>query len=357
MKNKALEKLDSPNGTGIFESIEYRYSYYPGSKNSPSYFKVEIDASSDGSFKIARERGFDRLFKKLGISTEIQTGDTNFDDSFYITADNEEFAKAIFSSAEKRQAVRNIFDIGFNRIEHDGKVLVALCSPFKIDVGIDEPLLIRLVSHLEKLSKYMPQVTNVNEWDTSMWKTNRVIAFSIATMVSLIGIAALVIGLTKYSPFDKFAVFLDSLKWSIPCLIGYIVFSVVLLKGRSSSHRELLVAVSMALIGFIFGVWGSEMTLNGYLDTSEATIHQAKVLSKSQSRSKNGTTYSAHVYSWRDSGSEKIQISHDEYLAIVENQTVLTITTKPGKFGFEWLEEYRLDSRNQGLSQAVVGTD
>ena len=111
MRNKALGKLgSSPNGTGIFESTEYRYCYYPGSKNSPSYFKVEIDASSDGSFKIARESGFDRLFKRLGISTEIQTGDTNFDDSFYITADNEEFTKAVFSSTERRQAVRNIID-------------------------------------------------------------------------------------------------------------------------------------------------------------------------------------------------------------------------------------------------------
>ena len=64
MRGKALEKLSSPNGTGTLDSVEYRYRYYPGSKNSPSSFRVEIDAPSGSSFKVTREGGFDRLSKQ-----------------------------------------------------------------------------------------------------------------------------------------------------------------------------------------------------------------------------------------------------------------------------------------------------
>lgn len=74
MREKALEKLGSPSGSGMLNLVEYRYRYYPGSKNSPSSFRVEIDAPSDKSFKVAREGGFDRFSKRIGISTEVQTG-------------------------------------------------------------------------------------------------------------------------------------------------------------------------------------------------------------------------------------------------------------------------------------------
>jgi hypothetical protein len=77
----------------------------------------------------------------------------------------------------------------------------------------------------------------------------------------------------------------------------YAALAVVLLKGRSSSHRELLIAVPIALTGLILGGWGGEMVLNGCLDRSEVANHRAKVLWKSKSTSDNSTTYYTHVES------------------------------------------------------------
>lgn len=352
MRDKALEKLGSPSGTGRVDSVEYRYRYYPGSKNSPSSFRVDIDAPSEKSFKVTREGGFDRLSKRVGISTEIQTGDQDFDENFYITTNDNEFIQFFFSASAKRQAVRNIFNAGFNRIEHDGKRMVAICSPFKADKEIDQSVLTHLASDLIRLGQQMPHMSQSPMWanPSSTWKTNRIMVFSIAFLVSFVGIAALVIGMSKYSPFDKLTVFLDSLKWSIPAFVVYVGLAVFLLKGRSSSHRELLVAVPIALIGIILGVWGGEMVLNGYLDSSEIAHHRARVLWKSESTSDNSTTYYAHVESWRGSGTEKIRINHAEYLAIRENQTKLTLDTKSGRFGFEWLEKYGVDNGDTSKS-------
>ena len=348
MRDKALEKLGSPSGAGRIDSVEYRYRYYPGSKNSPSSFRVEIDAPSDKLFKVAREGGFDRLSKRLGISTEIQTGDRDFDENFYITTNDNKFIQSFFGSSAKRQAVRDIFSNGFNRVEHDGKRMVAICSPFKMDKEIDQSLLTHLASDLIRLGEGMPHVSQSPLWanQSSAWKTNRIMVFSIAFLVSVIGITALVIGLSRYNPLDTFAVFLDSLKWSIPAFVIYAGLAVFLLKGRSSSHRELLVAVPIALTGLILGGWGGEMVLNGYLDRSQTAHHQARVLLKTKSTSDNSTTYYAHVESWRGGGTEKIRISHADYLAIRENRTALALDTKSGRFGFEWLENYRLDNRN-----------
>jgi hypothetical protein len=92
------------------------------------------------------------------------------------------------------------------------------------------------------------------------------------------------------------------------------------------------------------------MVLNGYLDKSETAHHRVRVLKKSKSTSKNGTTYYARVESWRKSGTEKIKIRHADYRAIRENQTELALDTKSGKFGFEWLEKYCLDNRDASES-------
>lgn len=352
MRKKAFEKLDSPNGTGKVDSVEYRYRYYPGSKNSPSSFRVEIDVPSDISFKVAREGGFDRLSKRLGISAEVQTGDQDFDDNFYITTDDNEFIQAFFGSSEKRQVVRDIFSAGFNRVEHNGKTMVAVCSPFKMDKEVDQSQLTNLASDLIRLGRQMPQISQSPAWmnQSSAWKTSRTVVFSVTFLFFFISIAALVISISKYSPFDKLAVFLDSLKWSIPAFIVYAGLAVFLLKGRSSSHRELLVIISIAIIGLIIGGWGGEMALNGYLDKSETAHHRVRVLSKSKSTSKNGTTYYAHVESWRRPGTEKIKIRHADYRAIREKQTELALDTKSGKFGFEWLEKYSLDNRDTSES-------
>jgi hypothetical protein len=352
MRDKALLKLDFPSGTGMIDAVEYRYHYYPGSKNSPSSFRVEIDAPSDISFKVTREGGFDRLSKRLGISAEVQTGDQDFDDNFYITTDDNQFIQAFFGSSEKRQAVRDIFSAGFNRVEHNGKAMVVVCSPFKIDKEIDQSQLTNLASDLIRLGQQMPQISHSPIWmnQSSAWKTSRAVVFSVTFLCFFISIAALIISISKYSPFDKLAVFLDSLKWSIPAFIVYAGLAVFLLKGRSSSHRELLVIISIAIIGLIIGGWGGEMVLNGYLDKSETAHHRVRVLSKSKSTPKNGTTYYARVESWRGSGTEKIKIRHADYRAIRENQTELALDTRSGKFGFEWLEKYSLDNRDTSES-------
>jgi len=358
MRDRALGGLSSRNGTGMLDSNEYRYRYYAGSNNSPSGFRVEIDAASEGSFKVAREGRFDRLAKRLGITTEIQTGDRDFDEDFFITTSDNEFAQSFFSSSDKRRAIRDIFEKGFNRIEHDGQTMVAICSPFKMDERIDESLLRQLASDLVTLAQRMPHISQAPLWSgpSSTWKTRRILAFSMAILVSILGAAAVFIGLSRYRPFDLLSVFLDSLKWSLPACVVYVALAVSLLKGRSTSHRELVIVVPIALTGLILGGWGGEMVCNGYLDTSEVTTHRARVVLKTESRSKNGTTYRAHVASWRNTGSEKIRVTHAEYRAIRKNQTVLALDTKPGRLGFEWLKEYRLDRGETGGPHSEIAS-
>ena len=84
-------------GTGVSNGITYNYEFYSGSQNSPSFFKLSIDCQSDGSFEVTRESAFDKFFEKIGICSEVKTGDEDFDDNFYILLNSGLLAKLCHS--------------------------------------------------------------------------------------------------------------------------------------------------------------------------------------------------------------------------------------------------------------------
>jgi hypothetical protein len=328
---------------GHHEGIDYSWQYQRGSRNSPSFLRVAVNCQSPGSFKITKETGIDRFFKKLGICCEIKTHDTAFDDKFYITTNTVNFTGLFFGKSRKRKIVNEIYDKGFKEISHNGKVMTAKFSPFKPGKQFDINLISEVAAVLAELSREMPIAPGPRAFDTSGWKMKRAIAFIVPILLEITGVALLVIGLSKYNPLDEFKLILGTLKFSVPLLIIFLWLAVQLLKGRSSSHRELIIVIFLSLFAFVLAGAGSGIFLNGYLDQSQPVNHETLVVGKHISRSKNSTSYYVRVESWRKDGDkESLRVSRNEYDRVVPQKTELTVTTKPGKFKYEWLVGFKL---------------
>lgn len=325
--------------TATHEGTEYRFRYFAGSKNSPSYFLINIDCPSSGEFEITEESSMDRFFKKIGISSEIQTGDPEFDGNFYILADSFEFAYPIFSLPQKRQAVREIFALGFDSVKHDGKTIEAKWSPFQLDEDLDHSIITETVSQLMILSKNMPAVPQSMMFlGRPKWKAKRVAAFAVPSVPFVMGISSLIIGSHWFPPLDSGSLLLDSLRYSVPLLVFSLWLAVRLIKGRSGSHKELIGIVILSLIAFPLSGFGMEMTLNGYLDMEAPSSHSVRVVHKYLTRSKKKTHSHVLLESWRRRGeTEKLEIPFLLYRQISPGKTVMEVVIKPGRFGFEWL--------------------
>ena len=200
-----------------------------------------------------------------------------------------------------------------------------------------------IAAYLGQCSSDIPVVSEQRiQEENAGWKQKRFLAFALPSILLAAGITGLILGLINYRPLDKGALLLDSFKYSLPLLVLFIWGAIKLLKGRSSSHRELMAASAIALFGFIFAGIGGEMTLNGLLDKSQASVHQAKVINKYYSKKKNNHSYYAVVESWRtDHYSEKIKVNSHFYQKLQPGQSTMVITTKPGALGFEWLVDYQ----------------
>lgn len=328
---------------GKTEGVDYNWMYHRGSRNSPSYLSVTMDCQSPGSFKITKETGFDRFFKKLGICIEIKTHDTEFDDKFYITTNTVNFTNLFFSKSQKRRIINEIYDKGFNEISHNGKVMMAKCSPFRPGKQFDMTVISEIAALLDQLTKDMPIAPTPQAFASTGWKVKRAVAFAVPVLLEMLAVTALVFGIVKYTPLDGWQLGLSFLKYSIPPLIIFLWLAAMLLKGRSSSHREFIIVVFLSFFAFILAGPGLGIYLNGYLDKSQPVIHETVVLSKYISRSKDSTTYYANVESWRaDGGIEAIRVSSYDYDRIIPRKTEITVTTKPGKFKHEWLVGYKV---------------
>lgn len=329
-------------GQGNFQGVDYSYVHFQGGHNAPPYFKVSVECPSTGDFKITRETGFDRFFKRLGICVELETNDREFDDAFFITTDTVGFTREYFRKSDKRRLVTEVFARGFNEVMHDGKKIVATWKSFPRGMKMEIKTVEEISAALGQLAGDIPNIYEQESAENIGWKQRRFFAFAVPIFLLVTGIACLIIGLTIFHPLDEGKVILDSFKYSTPLLIVFLWFAVQLLRGRSSSHKELMGVFALSLFGFIAAGMGGEMTLNGWLDKSKPVVHEVKVIDKYSTRSKNSHTYHVVVESWRkDQYSEKLTVWQSFYDTLAPGQSRMSITTKPGKFGFEWLVKYR----------------
>ena len=328
-------------GEGNYENISFTYLHFGGSKNAPPYFEITIQCPSPAAFKITRESGFDRFFKRLGVCVEIDTGDLEFDKMFYINSRTVEFTRQLLSDQKKRDTVRMIFDGGFNELTLSGNLLKARWNGFPRNKNLEMEKVQQIASFLNTIGTDIPVIYEPDRVENSGWKTKRIIAFAVPITLIITGIISLIAGLTTFLPLDEGTVILNSFKYSIPLLLLFVFIALKLLKGRSSSHVELIIVTALALGGFIIAGMGYELTLNGWLDNKEATTHHTIVIDKYYTKSKNNYSYYANVQSWRQGRkSETLKVRRSYYDNLVPGVSRMSVTTKPVKFDFEWIVDY-----------------
>jgi hypothetical protein len=323
---------------------KFFYEYYAGSKNNPSYFKIWIDCPGKGDFRIGRESAMDRLFKRLGITVEIQTGDRQFDRDYYINTDSAAFTRACFSSPERRQAVNELFKLNFKKIAHNGNRLEIKITPFTFTEGFDKTTIESAVTQLVAMERELPEdYYEPRVIGTPAWKFKRAVIYTVSITSIVAGFTGLVWGNASYAPLDAMAIFKDSLGHSVPAFVIFTVVSILFLKGRSSSHVDLLVNLCIAMIGIPLITYAGMVVANGYLDKTPANYHEVMAVNKRYTRSKDSTTYYVKLESWRENHArEEIKVNKHSYDKIHDGMTVMGITTRPGYLGYEWLVAYRI---------------
>jgi len=109
---------------GEVSGLHFNHQVIPGSigrhSHSPPSITLTADSNLQGTFTVRREGKADSLFKSIGFAGEAQTGDPDFDSEFYLLSPSRKYVQAMFSAEKNRDAVRSLFEAGFDRVELNG---------------------------------------------------------------------------------------------------------------------------------------------------------------------------------------------------------------------------------------------
>lgn len=326
--------------------IEYECSYTKRAKNQPSMLRVSVSGTSNSEFEIVRETWSLKLFKALGITNEIQTGDREFDRKYYIISDDPLFASAYFMDVAKINAASEIFGLGFTEIKFGGGQFECGWKNYKLKKEADFSFVESAVPHLSGLTKGIPDQPSFGDYAPSHKSSNSVHPIvMISIVLFLVGGAALMIGIIKYQPLDN-ALYMAiyTLKYSMSAYFVYVFLSTMIIRGRSSSYKDFITIVIASLIAFPIAGWGFTAFANGYFDESPSAYHSVLVMKKNITHSKDGRHYKVYFKSWRiGKDREKIEVKREIYERVAVGESVMEIETKPGRLGFEWVFHYRLE--------------
>ena len=330
-----------PNGkiqTATFDGIDYAYQFVAASSNQPIEFRVWHPHRNRGHLIVQSERGGDRFFKRIGIVAEVQTGDRNFDDAYFINTAEPSFARAMPKRVTTRAAMTSLIAGGFDSVTLDDDRILATARQPRGSLDRRRPIG-DTVSALQALAREQPRIPkHLGRNERASWKLSLQFLYVTLTLLAIAGFGLFFVDLDRFKPIDSSQVTSHCLLLLIPAYATSLYFLILVLRGRSSSHTHLGISALISLIALPFLISGLLMFANAYGDNSPIETHPVTATSKRVSHSKNGATYRVAVTRWRTARAQpEFVVSRALFKRIESGRTLLVVTTRAGKLGYEWL--------------------
>lgn len=282
-----------------------------------------------GTFGVVREGSADRHFKRVGLTSEVQIGDAEFDREFYLSG-SRECLESLFGEAQARDAVRALFRLGFDSVGLRGGKLSALM--------LDCPPLL----HLDTLRAALEQLAALRTTPGAQAAAMKEDPAPRTTQILYGSLTLLIFGYFLFLAAEMMiqpladglaALFEDAWPGALAAYIALAALAVFLLRGRPLAHYELFAILLMALPGLGLGGWGGALLANQFLDES-APRERFTQVERSQRTNRSKWSFAVALAPWGASG-RSVYIGSN--LNGHPGQRWI-VRTRSGRFGYEWVE-------------------
>ena len=316
--------------------VDYTYRFV-SHRNRPIQLIFAVAHKNRGHLTIRRERGVDRVFKRLGIAVETQTGSLDFDDAYFIESGEPVFARSMLSSVETRQAVDTIMQCGFNRVVLDEDGIRAEITK-AVAVSDRNHSVLDVVTALHQLSVEQPRIPDHLGRDQRFaWKFRLGLIYGLLGTLAAAGLWFLFFRSLHDRPLYPSALFEASFPLSAGSIVICFATLFLLLRGHSTSHRHLgFTTIILLPTALMSGYIGFHLT-NVLKDRSSVVTHELLVLDKRSSGTRH-RSYKITVPSWRQANTTEIlHVPRKLYSKLVPQRSSISVGTRAGHLGFEWV--------------------
>lgn len=232
-------------------------------------------------FALTREGWWDRVWKALGLATEVETGDAGFDRKIYVAGDHPALHRLLTEDAGLRERIVNLFSRGAVRIFSDGGHLwvesAELAYPSDRDLNELYGIYVALRDGGPTRGHWL--------LDRFLWKA--VMVEAAVWSVALYGVPAMVEGLYREYVLGEAQRYLDLWALAQPGLglaaVAFVVLMgviIVWLHGSSRGHRIIAESVVVLGLGLPFSAIEVISDVNISHDTSAPRQLEYRVVDK-----------------------------------------------------------------------------
>lgn len=122
---RAFIKFFVPTFVGRYDASEFIVRLISGGKNRPPSLEVQVVTALDLRMTVRPESQGAAFLKTLRLVKDVQIGDPLFDERFIVSASDDMGAQRYFASAEKKDALRAILELGWHSITFSECVVTA----------------------------------------------------------------------------------------------------------------------------------------------------------------------------------------------------------------------------------------
>jgi len=337
------KELQGENGPFYFRAIPARHNR--SREIEPPRFKVWIPLKARGYLWIGKETRYDRICKKLGLSTEVEVGIEEFDQNYFIATSHPRFIQTFLLNSTHQEHLNSLFSNGYDELLFDGKKLQARYSEYRraipdsgnLQIHTAEPLLRAIGQHLPECffgsSTFNYHITKwLNQWGGR-------VGFSLLILSLIIG-ALLSAAVTA---IDKSGLFRFSIGYLAIFLTALLLPLILYLRSHPIRGSKLLKLILFPLPGLLVLSFGLLGLTNQILDPGPASSYTLQVIDKHSKRNENRTSYYIKVVSWHNPGETvTLPVHEPAYRRLEPKSSTIELIIGDGFFGFEWFSGYRV---------------
>jgi hypothetical protein len=317
--------------------VDYAEAQTKSKSGNTTSHRIGVPLAGNICFAMTRESGADRLFKFLGFSRELQTGDADFDERIYIASDHLEFGDALRDDAGLRERVAGMLAGGFDRIWSNGHMLYAVAKK-EIDAEVWVPRLDLVRRDLAGAAEKTPSRFG----DPFVWRA-LVVECIVWSMAGYAAVAAFDFWLHRDDHYlDRWSLLAYGAVCAGAVALGLLVAIVLFLKRSSRSHRILV--ESALILSLSTPVVGVQMVADlNHIGAASAPMVVRVMVTRhwtEEHRGKRGRRwYTYHMNVSPIAGavpiSGEIDVSPEVY-QMLRDGTVIPIEIGEGLLGLRW---------------------
>lgn len=317
----------------------YSWHYKPRSRRSPPSSTLSITAPLPFNFSIEREKFYHWLIKRLGLATEFQTNQTDFDRKFYIFSDDAQFCN-LLRGAEMRQRIQRLFDLGARELKAEKGKLKALMQ--KSNAAPDPLTANELAGLLYTLYEQAARIP-VSGLLTPGKTMATLASITHGFMIGLLVVGIVATALQPYKMMEYLPMVYEAMPYTL--VIAIILFLVLRIMFQESS-RGITIFLSFlfaGLPGIAFCSYMAIYAVNVLYDRSQAEIHSQYINKKHFYHGKKSSArYCLYTTNWRYPNQSLCLETDTTTYHMTRVGDRVSIYTRPGYLGHEWIETFEI---------------